>query len=158
MSKAILAIIVAIVSTGCISKSPDSVAQNQARPSPTEAMYAKYDHRFFPATTKGGAPVKELTPEQRRVVAKIQSVIKPSLRSSLQYTYSGLGVFVLALKQDQFAINFCHTPTDSTKCRHDCGIVMNPQTWDTATMMDFGRCQDDAPVWLDPKAPLPPFD
>ena len=163
MYKAIFLAIFAIALTACMSKSPTSEAQSHAAPSqaassPTESMYARYDHHFFAATIKDGAPVRDLTKEQRQLVGKVQAVIKPSLRNTLQYTYSGSGVFVLALKQNQFAINYCHTPTDPTKCRHDCGVVMNPQTWETATIMEFGRCQDNADVWLDPKAALPAFD
>ena len=144
---------------GCFSGNRTSEAQTQGavKPLPTATTFARYQHHFFPATEAQGRPSSSLSVEQQDLVASVQRVLKPTLRSTLMYTYSATGTFVLVLRDDQFVINYCHTPNDHSHCMHDCGVALNPQTWEATAITDFGRCQDEAPVWLAPKAPLPPF-
>jgi hypothetical protein len=152
-------IVIAILVTSCLSQTQSTETQSQrvVTPRPTPTTYERYQRHFFSATQAHGAPSSALSAKQQQLVIVVQSVLKPSLRSTLEYTYSATGTFVLVLRDDHFAINYCHTPKDPTDCKHDCGVALNRQTWEAVAITDFGRCQDNAPVWLDPKASLPDF-
>ena len=102
---------------------------------------------------------------QRTEIARIQSTLKPRFREVLQYTFANDGRFVVVLpyhhggKLFSFTINSCETPRDyGVKCIHDCGLAFVEQFWALEPMMETGACQDGAPVWLHPNAPLPVFE
>ena len=124
-------------------------------PRPTPSTYARYYRRFVAATTRSGLPVSVLIPKLQREIARIQAVIKPRYRNTLEYTYAGDGTFVVVLRSSEFVISSCRTPADPHICVHECGLGFDENTWEASALSGFGRCQDSSPAWLDPKLPLP---
>lgn len=109
--------------------------------------------------------MSDLSAQRQSEIARMQAVLKPEYRSELLYTTAENGIFVVMLpvryggQLHEIVLSGCHTPSNpSLKCRHDCGVGFERQYWEATPLTEFGRCEDDAPIWLHPNAPLAPFD
>ena len=100
--------------------------------------------------------MSNLTQERRSEIALIQGALKPAFRDKLEYTQATNGLFVVML--NGIVLNYCHTPTTGSICKHDCGMGWEAQFWEAVPMMETGRCQDGADFWLHPNEPLPDFE
>jgi hypothetical protein len=154
-----VAISLVLLGTFLAACSQQSSANAKATKAPTSP-------RAFHEVKPGRGPaMTDLTLDQRSEIARIQSSLKAEYRDSLRYTIAADGRLVVVLpyehgtKTYSFVVSSCHTPTDpSVPCRHDCGLGFVEQFWELQPLMETGRCQDGAPVWLNPRAPLPPFE
>lgn len=152
-------ILVALVATASLLRACSRESEAKATPQPSATP------RVFRSVAPGhGQSMGDLTLDQRSEVDRIQSTLKPEYRNALQYTIAADGRFVVVAPYHQsgklysFVVSSCLSPKGpSVHCIHECGSGFVEQFWQLEPLMETGRCQDAAPVWLNAKAKLPIF-
>lgn len=93
-----------------------------------------------------------LTPAEHRTLNDSMNLIREAYHSAIRYTFPSNGGFAVLvsykLRGQKYwvVLSSCHSP-GAGRCKHECGVGFNFQSWEALALMETGRCQDDAPIW-----------